>query len=106
LIFGSESRPGREFPVGPFFFVKQKFISKLHNARAILSDYREMGDALWSRFNAGKDDQLWYYSALIQTLRAQLHSLHLQMNSNKSSENCHWSARRLRREIRLRSAEK
>ena len=24
---------------------------KLHNARAILADYRERGDALWSRFN-------------------------------------------------------
>jgi (p)ppGpp synthase/HD superfamily hydrolase len=42
---------------------------KLHNARAILSDYREKGEALWTRFNAPKEDQLWFYSALVETLR-------------------------------------
>ena len=41
---------------------------KLHNARAILSDYRQIGDALWTRFNAGNNDQLWFYSALVKTL--------------------------------------
>lgn len=33
---------------------------KLHNARAILADYRELGEGLWSRFSAPKDDQLWF----------------------------------------------
>jgi (p)ppGpp synthase/HD superfamily hydrolase len=42
---------------------------KLHNARAILSDYREVGDELWKRFNAPKEDQLRYYGALVETLR-------------------------------------
>jgi (p)ppGpp synthase/HD superfamily hydrolase len=42
---------------------------KLHNARAILADYRELGDKLWERFNAPKKDQLWYYGALVETLR-------------------------------------
>jgi (p)ppGpp synthase/HD superfamily hydrolase len=42
---------------------------KLHNARAILSDYRTMGDKLWERFNAPKKDQLWYYGALVKTLQ-------------------------------------
>ena len=37
---------------------------KLHNARAILADYRRHGEALWSRFNAGRDDILWYYGQL------------------------------------------
>ncbi len=41
---------------------------KLHNARAILSDYREIGERLWTRFNAAKADQLWYYGALVETL--------------------------------------
>jgi (p)ppGpp synthase/HD superfamily hydrolase len=40
---------------------------KLHNARAILTDYRERGDDLWTRFNASKNEQLWYYHALIET---------------------------------------
>ena len=39
---------------------------KLHNARAILSDYRRSGDTLWNRFNGGKDGTLWYYQALAQ----------------------------------------
>jgi (p)ppGpp synthase/HD superfamily hydrolase len=37
---------------------------KLHNARAILADLRLHGDALWDRFNAPRDDILWYYHAL------------------------------------------
>jgi (p)ppGpp synthase/HD superfamily hydrolase len=38
---------------------------KLHNARSMLSDYREVGDELWSRFNAGVDSQLWNYGCLV-----------------------------------------
>ena len=42
---------------------------KLHNARAILSDYRAMGEALWSRFKGGKEGTLWYYRALVDAFR-------------------------------------
>jgi len=42
---------------------------KLHNARAILSDYRELGEALWARFNASSADQLWYHRGLVTALR-------------------------------------
>ncbi len=38
---------------------------KLHNARAILMDYRQEGEDLWSRFNGGKKGTLWYYRALV-----------------------------------------
>ena len=37
---------------------------KLHNARTIVVDYREAGEALWERFNAGRDEVLAYYRAL------------------------------------------
>jgi len=37
---------------------------KLHNARAILEDYRVVGDALWSRFRRGAREQVWYFDAL------------------------------------------
>ncbi|MGD9933986.1 MAG: HD domain-containing protein [Dehalococcoidia bacterium] len=37
---------------------------KLHNARAILSDLRAHGPALWTRFNAPPGDLLWYYQSL------------------------------------------
>ncbi len=38
---------------------------KLHNTRAILADYREMGDVVWDRFSAPRDDVLWYYRSLV-----------------------------------------
>jgi (p)ppGpp synthase/HD superfamily hydrolase len=42
---------------------------KLHNARAILSDYRVLGEDLWERFKGGKEGTLWYYRAIAETLR-------------------------------------
>ena len=39
---------------------------KLHNARAIVADLRVMGDALFARFNGGRDGTLWYYEALAE----------------------------------------
>ena len=38
---------------------------KLHNARAILRDYRRSGEELWSLFNGGKEGTLWYYRSLV-----------------------------------------
>lgn len=37
---------------------------KLSNARAILKDYRSLGDKLWERFKGGKEGTLWYYRSL------------------------------------------
>lgn len=42
---------------------------KLHNARAILGDYRRLGEGLWNRFNGGKEGTLWYYRALVDAFR-------------------------------------
>ena len=42
---------------------------KLYNARAILEDFRALGDALWPRFTAGKDGTLWYYRSLLTAFR-------------------------------------
>lgn len=42
---------------------------KLHNARAILQDYRLLGESLWKRFNGGKEGTLWYYRELIKAFR-------------------------------------
>lgn len=45
---------------------------KLSNLRAIVADYRQIGDALWKRFKApgGKEDILWYYSFLADALNS------------------------------------
>jgi hypothetical protein len=37
---------------------------KLNNVRSILSDYREIGESVWSRFNGGREGTLWYYRTL------------------------------------------
>lgn len=50
-------------------FRRVALADKLDNARAILFDYRELGDALWMRFGSGKAGQLWYYPALVQAFR-------------------------------------
>ena len=42
---------------------------KLHNVRTILSDYRQHGEAIWTRFSGKKDGTLWYYRALSDEYR-------------------------------------
>lgn len=42
---------------------------KLHNARAILADYRIHGERLWNRFKVEGKDQLWYYRSLANIYR-------------------------------------
>jgi (p)ppGpp synthase/HD superfamily hydrolase len=42
---------------------------KLHNARAIARDLRTHGDSVWTRFNSGRDEQLWYYHSLLEVFR-------------------------------------
>jgi (p)ppGpp synthase/HD superfamily hydrolase len=42
---------------------------KLHNARAILADYRLEGDAVWARFKGGREGTLWYYRALVRAFQ-------------------------------------
>ncbi len=44
---------------------------KLHNARSILRDLREVGDAVWARFKGGKEGSLQYYRSLVEILRAR-----------------------------------
>lgn len=41
---------------------------KLSNLRSIASDYEQLGEQLWSRFNRGKDCQKWYYGEVIKAL--------------------------------------
>jgi (p)ppGpp synthase/HD superfamily hydrolase len=38
---------------------------KLNNVRSILSDYRAIGESVWSRFNGGREGTLWYYRTLL-----------------------------------------
>ena len=39
---------------------------KLHNARAIVTDMERIGDQVFERFTASKDQTLWYYRSLTE----------------------------------------
>jgi GTP pyrophosphokinase len=42
---------------------------KLHNVRAILADFCEIGDPVFDRFKGRKDGTLWYYRAMVDAFR-------------------------------------
>ena len=42
---------------------------KLHNARAIVADLKLVGSSVWGRFSASREEQLWYYRALVGAFR-------------------------------------
>ncbi|KPJ85866.1 hypothetical protein AMJ57_01570 [Parcubacteria bacterium SG8_24] len=48
---------------------------KLHNLESTALGYQELGfDAIWSRFNAPADRQLWYYTQIADVLKRRLDS--------------------------------
>jgi GTP pyrophosphokinase len=49
---------------------------KLHNARSLVSDHRDVGDELWSRFTTGRaEDVRWYYRGLLDAFAARADEL-------------------------------
>jgi len=42
---------------------------KLHNARSVLTDFRQIGHEVWERFRGGKEGTLWYYRAMVEAFR-------------------------------------
>jgi (p)ppGpp synthase/HD superfamily hydrolase len=44
---------------------------KLNNVRSILSDYRAIGESVWSRFTGGREGTLWYYRTLVDAFLQQ-----------------------------------
>jgi len=60
---------------------------KLHNVRAITSDYRKVGEAIWARFTGGREGTLWYYHALADSF--------LKLNRNRLAEELYVAVREL-----------
>jgi (p)ppGpp synthase/HD superfamily hydrolase len=54
---------------------------QLDNLRAILSDYRALGSLLWNRFNAGYEEQLWYYQSCLKALKGCPAELHAELEA-------------------------
>lgn len=46
---------------------------KLHNLRSTLADHRRLGEALWDRFTASREESLWYYEAVLEALGIDWH---------------------------------
>lgn len=44
---------------------------KLHNVQSIVVDLQEQGEIVWTRFNASREEQLWFYRAVADALAAQ-----------------------------------
>ena len=44
---------------------------KRHNAHCIVNDARTIGTDFWKRFNAGPEEQIWYYSEVTRVLAAR-----------------------------------
>ena len=42
---------------------------KLSNARSMLRNFYRIGNELWARFNAGRQQQQWYYNGLSDSLK-------------------------------------
>ena len=42
---------------------------KIHNARSLLAGYAEQGSHIWDKFNRGKEQKLWFESALCDRLK-------------------------------------
>ncbi len=40
---------------------------KLSNIRSMIYDYNLIGEKLWERFNASKQDQVWYYKSMMNS---------------------------------------
>ena len=46
---------------------------KLHNARSIVADLRQVGPDLWQRFSTGSgSDQVWYYQSLCDAFASRI----------------------------------
>lgn len=41
---------------------------KLHNARSMIRDHAKVGPTLWERFTASREECLWYYQSLCDSL--------------------------------------
>jgi len=48
---------------------------KLSNIRDMINDYNEVGDKLWNKLNATKEQQSWYYNSMLEAYTTSPSSL-------------------------------
>lgn len=42
---------------------------KIHNGESLLEAHAELGSALWTRFNTGREEKLWFEEAMLSMLK-------------------------------------
>jgi (p)ppGpp synthase/HD superfamily hydrolase len=62
----------RHLAVASASVLRVSLADKLHNARSILVDRGVLGEAVWERFNAPRDEQAWYFERLLAIFRQRL----------------------------------
>ncbi|MGI8793830.1 MAG: HD domain-containing protein [Acidimicrobiales bacterium] len=58
--------------IAPQSVLTVSLADKVHNLRSIAADRREVGERVWKRFNAGRDEQGWYYRSLAAAYRGRV----------------------------------
>ena len=58
----------------PASVLRISLADKLHNLRSVATDLELVGDDLWSRFNADRDAQAWYYRELLAVFEDRIPS--------------------------------
>lgn len=72
--------------------VKQLVLAdKLSNLRSMYADYQEIGEELWSRFNAGKSQQIRYYNDVLDAME--------ELQYDENARAAYWEATELFKEL-------
>lgn len=59
---------------------------KLHNLRTVISEYDDIGDAVWERFHGGLEGQAWYYQSILESLRTHIESNKLEARDETAQD--------------------
>ncbi len=51
-------------------YLRVTIADKIDNARAMLADHRRLGESMWNRFNAPRQEVQWYYRQSVDAYRA------------------------------------
>ena len=56
----------------PIAVLRVSLADKLHNLRSMAIDRLNLGEAFWDRFHAGREQQEWYFRALLDVFERRL----------------------------------
>lgn len=57
---------------------------KLHNLRDLVADYHFHGNDVWKKFNAGREDQIWFLHSLLSIFQEKMSSSRLTSEFQKT----------------------